>query len=237
VSWSWYIYTAKPASDVIAFDGDLSAALDAFLEERDIDDEMAEPGPGGPAPPKPDEVSAYRARFRETVEQSVLERLATCRSTYAFDYVRGGLQASPLQVSVMKYALDALAPCVVDWGDMSLELGERALGRIAKMRSRGNLRPSAPVAKKKPVKLRAEKPGEVRAARIFLAIKTASRDPDATFDLRQAIAKLSPDANRYLAMLVEEGAMPDARARKELGMDAAQLIAVMDEIESALRTS
>src|ERR1700710_1074293 len=137
MSWSWHIYTARTAAEVVAFDAELSAALEAFLEDHDADDEMAEAGPGGGPPPKPEDVVAYRAGFRETVPSAILERLGACASTYAFEYVRGEPETSPLQVSVLKAALDALAPCIIDWGDLSLELGETARGRLAKMRSRG----------------------------------------------------------------------------------------------------
>jgi hypothetical protein len=237
MSWSWYVYTARAPSEVIEVECELEAALAAFFEDHDIDDDYAEPAAGGFPPPRPDDVVAHRAQLREVVSPTLLERLSACRATFSFDHVRSEPDESPLQVSILKFCLERLAPCVMDWGDLSLELGEVVLGRLSRMRSRGRLGP-APAPKARPIKRRVEKPGEVRAVRILEKLDHASEQvdehPEVALDLRSAIATLSTTAQAYLALLLEEGALADAAAQKRLGLDGDAFVAAIAEVEKAL---
>ncbi len=139
VSWSWYLYTTLPPREALRVDAEYLTALEQYLAEHDDDDELAQAGAGGPPPPKPDDVATYRARFREELDPAILARLAECRATISFDYVRGEATDSPLQVSVLRFFLERLGPCVFDWGDLSLELGEVALARLSQAKSCGPL--------------------------------------------------------------------------------------------------
>jgi hypothetical protein len=235
VSWSWYLYTTRAPADVIAVEAELEAALDAYFEDHDDGDSYAEHGAGGGAPPKPDDVVAYRERFRETVDPAILTRLGQCRTTMSFDYVRDRPEDSPIQVSILKVCLDRLAPCVFDWGDLSLELGEIALARLAKLRSRrlDVARKPAP-APRRPVKRRAAKPGEVRALRVVAALANAEDDPDLAVDLHRALDRIAPLAKRYVHLLAEDGAMDDATAAKRLDVEPAVLGAVIGEVDAVL---
>jgi hypothetical protein len=237
MSWSWYVYTARAPSEVIEVGGELDAALASFFDDHDVDEDYAEPAAGGFPPPTPDDVVAHRAQFREVVSPTLLERLGTCRATFSFDCVRSEPDESPLQVSILKFCLERLAPCVIDWGDLSLELGETALGRLSRMRSRGRLGP-APARKARPIKRRVEKPGEVRAVRILEKLDHAAEQveehPEAALDLRSAVATLSENAQAYLALLLEEGALPDAAAQKRLGFDGDAFVAMIAEVDKVL---
>jgi hypothetical protein len=93
------------------------------------------------------------------------------------------------------------------------------------------------VAVSRVVKRRAAKPGEVRAARILEGVALAAGDPEAALDVRDAVAELSPVARRYLSLLLDEGALTDARARKVLAIDAETLAAAVVDVEAAVLPS
>jgi hypothetical protein len=70
MSWSWYIYTTLAPPDVVRVDAAYQAAIDAYQEEHDVIDNLTEVGPGGPPPPRPEAVSAYRAQLGELCAQA-----------------------------------------------------------------------------------------------------------------------------------------------------------------------
>ena len=235
MSWSWYLYTTLAPPEVVRVDAAYQAAIEAYLEEHDVDDVLAETGAAGPPPPRPDEVSAYRARFGETVDPALLARLANCRTTIAFDDVRSDVTDSPLQVSALQFLLERLAPCVFDRGEFSLELGETLLDKLARVENRGQLGATRREPRTaKPAKRRPAKPGELRAIAILEQLSRLAADPDLRLDLQRAVAGLSGPAQRYVELLVSEGACSDADAARSLALDADALQHVIDEIAAAL---
>jgi len=236
VSWSWFLYTTLPPPDVVRVEAEYQTALDEYLAEHDVDDAFAEAGVGGRPPPNPEDVAAYRAKFGEELDPRIRARLAECRATVAFDYVRGDATDSPLQVSLLRFFLERLAPCVFDWGDSSLELGEETLATLSRAKSRGRLGSGPPAPKpKQPVKRRAAKPGELRAIALVEQLSSAADDPNARVDLSRAVAKLSPDAQRYVQLLIEEGARDDTAAARTLALAPDAFERAAAEVEAALR--
>jgi hypothetical protein len=235
VSWSWYLYTTHPPADVVAAGASYQGALEEYRDEHDVNDDFAEAGPGGVAPPTTEQVAALHARFGRHLDRDVLERLVACRATVSFDYVRDDPEWSPMQVSSLRFWLDRLAPCVMDWGggELSFELGEHVLARLKKMRSCGALGGAAP-AKRRTVRRRAEKPGEVRAVRILEYFDQARADPGSALDLQRALGSLSEHAQRYVELLVQEGARPDSASARELGLSVATFRDVVEEVERAI---
>ena len=233
MSWSWYLYTTRAPPEVFAADRELDAALARYQDDHDDgDDYYAQTGPGGSAPPSAEDVIARYREYRKVAPPDVLARIVHCRATLAFDYVG---DESPLQVSILRFCLERLAPCVFDWGGYELELGETVLARLAKRRSRGPLgEASAPDKPKRPVKPRREKPGEVRAIRIVGALEAARADAALAHDLARALSRLSEPARKYVKLLAEDGAMSDAVAAKRLAVDGAALRIVIDEVEDVL---
>jgi hypothetical protein len=235
VSWSWYLYTTRPPADVVAVDASYQAALEEYLDEHEVNDDFAEAGAGGKAPPTAEEVAELAARFRKQTARDVLERLAACRATVSFDYVRDDPEWSPMQVSSLRFWLERLAPCVMDWGggELSFELGEHVLARLKKMRSCGALGGAAPV-KRRTVRRRAEKPGEVRAIRILECFDQARADPGSALDLQRALGSLSEHAQRYVELLVQEGARPDTATARALGLSVMDFRSAVEEVERAI---
>jgi hypothetical protein len=236
VSWSWYLYTTRSPQDVVRVDAEYQAAIDEYLSNHDVDDEYAEAGAGGSPPPRPDDVAAAIADRRENLAPAIRARLLECRATVSFDYVRGDATESPLQVSALRFWLERLEPCVFDWGDLSLELGEIALQKLARAKSRGHLGGRAPVAKpKKPVKTRTAKPGELRAIALVKELTRLANDHDARVDLSRALAKLSVDAQRYVQLIIEDGACADAAAARSLDLSPDAVDCAATEVEATLR--
>jgi hypothetical protein len=232
MSWDLHLYTTRTPSEVIEVHAQLDDALVSLTEDGDIDDEVVlEPGPGGGPLPTPDDITAEYAGYGQSVSAEVLERLGQCRSTYQLRKPPAPDQ-SPLQVSVIRFLLENLAPCVLRW-DAGLELGESALGRLGSGRSRGRLKPVV-IAKKRVVKPRREKPGEGRAARLVQKLDLAYSDPDVAMDLRAAFTRLSADARRYVELLSEDGVVTDAAAKRRLNLNAEALARVIEEVENAL---
>jgi hypothetical protein len=232
MSWDLHLYTTRTPSEVIAVHAQLDDVLASFTEDGDIDDEVVlEPGPGGGPPPTPDEATAECTSCGESVVVDVLQRLGQCRSTYQLRKPPSP-DESPLQVSVVRFLLEQLAPCILRW-DAGFELGESALKRLAVVHSRGRFRPATP-PKTRTVKPRREKPGEGRAARLVQKLDVAATDPDTALDLRACLATLSADARRYVELLSEDGAMADAAAKRRLNLNREALARAIEEVESTL---
>jgi hypothetical protein len=236
VSWSWHIYTTIAPPEVVRIEDAYQVALEAYLAEHDDDDDDdARPEAGaGRAPPSPDEVAAYRARFGEALDPEIRARLADCRATISFANVRGEPTDGRLQVSALRFFLERLAPCVFDAGDLSLELGEVRLAQLARARSRGRLGDRIAAKPRKPVQRRAARPGELRAIGVVTRLERAAEDPDARLDLSRAIARLSPAAQRYVELLIRAGACDDAAAARALALPAEAVERAAVELETAL---
>jgi hypothetical protein len=236
MSWSWYIYSEKTAAELNTITEAYEAALGELLDSEDAEDDgLAQANPSGPLP-SPSEVVEHRARFGERVKGAVLERLPRCRCTLELEYVRAEPEDSPLQVTALRFLLAQLAPCLMDWGDLSIELGEDALKRISRLRSRGRLAEAPrPAMRRKPVKRRVARPGEVRALQILAHIDAArAGDRDAALDVQRVVDAASEVAQRYLALLIEGGPCSDRIAAKRLGLSPSELQVEADEIARAL---
>jgi hypothetical protein len=220
---------------VVAVDAAFAEAFAEYADEHDISDDYAEPHAGGSLPPRPEVVAESLPRKGKTDPRRILERVALCKTTVTFEYVRPSHypEENPLQVTILRFWLERLAPCVMDWGDFAVELGEDVLARLRKMKSKGTLG-HVPPAKKKPVRRRVARPGEVRSVRILQRLEVARADPDLAVDLGRALAKLSAPAERYLTLLLEEGAVDDSKAMRALEVDAATLAAIAEEIEAVV---
>jgi hypothetical protein len=85
------------------------------------------------------------------------------------------------------------------------------------------------------VKRRDPKPGELRAIAVVEQLWRAADDPAARFDLSRVVSKLSPDAQRYVQLLIQEGARDDIAAAKALGLGKDAFEHAVAEVEAALR--
>ena len=166
--------------------------------------------------------------------EDVLERLARCQSVLGIDHpgdidVDGGLQ-----VSILRYLLERAGESLVLLNDYPFEKGEALLQRLAKQRGAKGFG-AAPPPKRRPVAHRDAKQGEVRALRVLNMLERAVNDVRVAIDVKAALHAVSETARTYGALLLEEGAVTDAKAAKTLGVSQADLTAAADELDRALR--
>ena len=88
--------------------------------------------------------------------------------------------------------------------------------------------------RRRPAARRDAKGGEVRALRVLRLLERAVNDVRVAIDVKQALHSVSASARSYGALLLEEGALTDAKAAKELGLSQPDLTAAADELERAL---
>lgn len=208
-------------------------AVEEYLEEHpECEDEWGEMGAGG-AIPGADEVREAYAKYGKVLDADVLERLARCRSVFSIDHPGDIDTVGGLQVSILRFLLERAGESLVLLNDYPFETGEVLLGRLA-------LKPAAKgfggevLRKRRPVARRDAKPGEVRAVRLLRVLERAVSDVRVAIDVKEALRRVGPMARNYGAVLLEEGAVPDARAAKALGVTQAELAAAADELERAL---
>ena len=233
MSWELCIYTTLSEREVLRVESKLEAALESFSEEHpETDDAIPAEGGLGQKPPTPEQLIANLASSDTPPAAKLLERLALCRATYEIRKPPAP-DESPLYVSILSFLLENLAPCLI--GDPNhLSWGETELKSLSHLDSRGRLG-LEPKAEPAPpaVKRRKERPGELRALRILAKVDAARADPELARDLRTALVNASPHARAYVTLLVDEGVLPDAAAKKKLGLDPQTFAAAADEAQKA----
>jgi hypothetical protein len=236
MSWTWFIYSPLSMNEVLAVQSDLDHALEAWAEERgdegaeELMETCGEVGPGG-AVPSCDEVVRYNENFRLPVDRDVLNRLSTCRTSLAIDRIRQSGVEHPLQVSILRFLVERLGACLVDWGDHQIAVSERVLDDLKKYRSRGRLGATAE-KERKPTRRRKERRGEVRSLRIYNAIERCSNDPDLSIDLRRLLPSMGAIQTAYLHLLETAGVMDDNRAAAELKVGLDELNAALEDLDA-----
>lgn len=209
------------------------AAVEDYLEEHpECDDDWGEMGAGG-AKPTADEVRAAYAKFRLTLEPAVLERLDRCRSVLSIDHPGDIDTVGGLQVSILSFLLERAGESLVLLNDYPLETGESLSAKLRKRRGAAGFG-QAPEPKRRTAARRDPKGGEVRALRVLGLLERAVKDVRVAIDVKQALLAVSPAARNYGALLLEEGALTDAKAAKALGVAQPDVTAAAEELERAL---
>jgi hypothetical protein len=243
MSWTWFIYTPLPTKEVLAVVAELDLVLAEWVDDRgeeaacELAETCGEVVPGGPAadgPPSADDVVRINATFGHTVDPLVLERLQACRSSLAVDRIHGSGVEHPLQVSILRFLVQRVGACLVDWGDHQIALGERVLADLEKLKSRGRLG-ADPGMPRKPIRRRKPKPGEVRSLNLFGMVEHCAADPDLALDLRRLLPALSPAQLAYLRLLETAGAMDDKRTAAELSLGEDALNEALLDLDAKLR--
>lgn len=209
------------------------SAVEHYLEDHpDCEDEWGEMGAGGSIPRAEDVRSAY-ARYGLVLDDGVLERLGRCRSVFSIDRPGDIDTVGGLQVSILRFLLEAAGESLVLLNDYPFETGEALLAKLKKRRCAKDF--AAPRAvKRRDVARREAKPGELRALRMLRVLERAVSDVRVAIDVKQALHSVNPLAQSYAALLLEEGALPDAKAAKALGVSRAELGSAADQLERAL---
>ena len=169
--------------------------------------------------------------------QRVLDRLEGCRTAFSVERI-GASELDPLQVSILRFLISQVGPCLVDWGDMQIVLSEDVLLEIDEYPSAGALgEPGAP-AKTKPGKGKkaqeAEPPGLSRSTEIEAALEAVTGDPFLRRRFVTLIESFPDFVERYVALIEGRGAMGDAAAAKELGMDVEKLAPQLSKLHKKM---
>ncbi len=77
--------------------------------------------------------------------------------------------------------------------------------------------------------------GKVRAVRVRAVLQRALGEPDLAFDVHAVLERVPALVQRWAALLMEAGAMADAAAATELGVDVAALEAAADGLDEGRR--
>ena len=257
MSWTWLVYAPLPQAELLAIADAFHEAVAAFLEQHpDCDDEFGEVDAGGPVP-KVADVEAFLTEHPgwPAVGAPTLARLATCRSALAIDPVPRDATRSPLQVSALQFLLEAIGPCVFDWGERRLALSESVLAELAGQPNRGRLLAADEDADDAdddddddddldedeeddddaPSSARAlQDPSTARAARCIELLRGAIEDVERSVDAQRALRRQSETARGYAALLLEEGPLTDPAAARALGVTDAELSTAAAALLTAL---
>jgi hypothetical protein len=135
--------------------------------------------------------------------------------------------------SITSAATSATAGSRSDFGDAPLELGELVFARLRNARG-VDLEAAPPTPpKRRPVRRRPAKRGELRALAVLARFEALS-DPIESIDVRERSARLSPVAQRYLRLLLDEGALSDRAAARRLDCALSALAPALDEVDRVL---
>jgi hypothetical protein len=191
------------------------------------------------APPTVAEATAraQASRHATKVDPRALERLPDCRTTITMDFAARAGQ-TPFGVGVQRHVLSASGASVVaseDGSELLLvedelaklanEPGSRWLDKALHPHPRGERRKRAP---------RAAKPGEVESVRLRALLDQGIADPFVASRLQTELRATTAAVRDYAALLVEEGAMADARAARAIGCTASALASTRDELDHLL---
>ncbi|MCA2977787.1 MAG: hypothetical protein INH41_22180 [Myxococcaceae bacterium] len=152
--------------------------------------------------------------------------LAQARSFIRVTDLGGGWTREPLCRSMLRWVLQHVEhPHEVVWTDgESAELGDELLQRTW---LRGGIRGFGGngAAKKRPIKRRAARAGELKALQLHARLSEAAHDPDLALDLRRALDDVTDDARALAASLLHEGVADDVAIARRLGWSKTQLAA------------
>ncbi|MCC6903912.1 MAG: hypothetical protein IT377_33395 [Polyangiaceae bacterium] len=233
MSATYSIFSSLAPNEMRELEAAAIAAVEDYLEEHpDCEDDWGEMGAGG-ALPTADEVRAAHVKLRLTLEPAVLERLDRCRSVLSIDHPGDIETVGGLQVSILSFLLERAGESLVLLNDYPLETGEALSAKLRKRRGAAGFG-QAPEPKRRPPARRDAKGGEVRALRVLGLLERAVKDVRVAIDVKQALLAVSPAARNYGALLLEEGALTDAKAAKALGVAQPEVTAAADELERAL---
>ncbi len=177
--------------------------------------------------------------------EAVAERLARCRSRIE---VYGPVPDSKLQVSVLLYLLERVGEALCGGITFAGSTGPFALVEDELVALRGLpfakyfMNPKARdddedagLEEATAAVAAALDPGPTaRAKRIHDILSRAIRERDLGLDAQRALRKVSPLAQRYGALLLSKGVMPDEQAGKELALQPKAMEVAAAELDRAL---
>lgn len=228
MAFSWYVYSKLSPREALKLEESLRAEVEKLLEAQPH--LVKKKGQWGDiavedAVPTADDVEELSEAYGRDVEEEVLDRLDECRS--AINVERAGVRdLDPLQVSILQFLLQRCGKCLVDWGDMQIVRSEEVIKDLGTYESAGVLGdPSSQpvVVTAPPAPERVSEPGLSRSTATERALEALHEDPFLDRRLMRALEKYPEFVQRYVKLLDERGALGDAAAAKELGVEVAAL--------------
>jgi hypothetical protein len=223
---TWLVLSPRPFRDAQAIEAACDRAVDAYLEENpDCEDTFGEVAA---ARTLPDEATVKKALGRRKGAADVLARLASCRSALAIEQP-GSLDDDPLQVAILGFVVAHAGDGVVILDGVP-RLSEDVIALLDTKTAAESFGGDAD-----PELFLAADAAEPRASRILATFEVAQQNIDLAIDLRHALGKASDLARRYAMLLVQEGAVDDARAARALKVHPADLDDAAEEVLALTR--
>jgi hypothetical protein len=185
-----------------------------------------------------------------SVEESVPEGAAKCRSAITLDYY-GRVSDKAQFIALEKLIVAEVGDAVVWRGEGGEEpsKGAKLVALVAfvaerekevggaKWRKIAELGAIEEIARK-PVKTRDAKAGELEAASVHkkLSRMIEGNDPLAREALKKALGQTTPNVRAYAAALMENGATPDAEIAKELETSVNDVASSRDALAEILKS-
>lgn len=235
MAFSWYLYSRLSLREAKAVDQRLKTAIDGLLDSRPglvrKGQRWGETGVEGGVP-SADDVAELAEAYDRVVSDEVLDRLDQCHSAFHIDRV-GVNDLDPLQVSILRWLIAQVGPCVIDWGDQNVVLSEDVLTEVDDYPDAGDLATPTPA----PAPTRgtgSNTPSDVaRAEATVAALETVHEDPFLDRRLMKLLDSYPEWVKHYVKLLDEEGAVSDAVAAAELGVPPEQMAKSLDELRAA----
>jgi hypothetical protein len=246
VSATWFLYSPLSPRAISALADEYERHLEAYIDEHvdriDEDETVPEVAAGGEVPPVSELQAAY-ALAKRPLPKPILARYRTCKSVITLDQA-ADLEVGPCRglVSTLRYLLPRAGEGALLFpNDVPLVPVEEMLARIESKRGLPGFDGdeddeddddslAASLAKGKTK----DAPDQVRALRVLASLEGLMNDPELALDLRGTLKRSSKLAQRYAALLVENGALSDIRASKELGVSVEELAKMADELDRTL---
>jgi hypothetical protein len=237
MSATFYVLSPLEPKEMIAVEQAAISAVETYLAEHpDCEDEWGEMSAGGYLPTEEEARAAY-AKYRLPLDASVLARLARCRSCFTIDRPGDIDGVDDLQVSLLRFVLERTGEGLVLLNDYPFETSEALLAKLKRRPQAKGFAAIVEPAKaspRRPVARRHAKAGELRAVRVLRTLEAALNDVRVSIDVKEALRRVSEGARNYGALLLEEGALSDAKAAAALRVPEAEVARAAEELESAL---
>ncbi len=231
VSFNWYVYSTLSKKQALAVEDRLNEALERLFE--------AQPALAGKrvedwgeltveeAVPSADDAAELGEAYGRSVSEEVLDRLDACRTAFAVER-HGVNELDALQVSVLRFLIDAVGPCVVDWGDLQIVLSEDVLEELDEYADAGELGSGGAPRAPRPAKAEAETSEEAsvglgRSEETEAALEKIASDPFISKRLVRALAGYPDFVQAYVEALRRKGPVSDAAAAKAHGVSVDDL--------------
>jgi hypothetical protein len=233
MSATYSIFSPLAPREMLELEQECTRAVEQYLEDHpDCDDEWGEMQAGGSIP-RAEEVRTEYARLGLVLDADVLERLSRCGSVFSIDRPGDIETMGGLQVSILRYVLQRTGEGLVLLNDYPFEPSEALLSKLRARRGASGFGVTSAPKRRRALR-REAKPGELRALRVLQVLERAVGDVRVAIDVKQGLRSVGELARNYAALLLEEGAQPDLRAAKALGVSRSELESAADELERAL---